>query len=130
MAFNSVFLHIFSPRSLIPDATTMAHVHFKHIAFKNFARPIVHLVTGETISSYKKLMHDLETVKVWQTVLGKDSNGMMQGKNKMDQKGTDAMFVMTHDNSKRVLADSQKFTYGNPVFDYYPRKRIHIAFAS
>jgi hypothetical protein len=130
MALNSFFKHIFSPRSLIPDATRMVRVHFKHFAFKHFACLIVHPVTGETISSYKKLMHDPAMVKVWQMVFGKDSNGRMQGKNKMGQKGTDAMFVKTHDNSKRVLADSQKLTYENPVVDYCPRKRIHIAFAS
>jgi hypothetical protein len=32
--------------------------------FEHFANPMVHPVTGETISSYKKLMNDLATAEV------------------------------------------------------------------
>jgi hypothetical protein len=40
---------------------------------------MVHPVTGETISSYKKLMNNPATAEIWQTVFGKDSSGMGQG---------------------------------------------------
>jgi hypothetical protein len=40
---------------------------------------MVHPTTGETISSYKQLMHDLATAKIWQTAFGKDFGGMAQG---------------------------------------------------
>jgi hypothetical protein len=40
--------------------------------FEHFACPMVHPVTGKTISSYKKLMHDPATAKTWQTAFGKD----------------------------------------------------------
>jgi hypothetical protein len=56
-------------------------VHFEH-----YANPMVHPVTGETISSYKKLMNDPATAEVWQTAFGKDFGGMAQGDNKMGQK--------------------------------------------
>lgn len=49
--------------------------------------PMVHLTTGETISIYKRLMHDPATVEVWQPVFGKDFGGMAQGNNKTDKKG-------------------------------------------
>ncbi len=58
---------------------------------------MVHPVTRETISSYKKLMHDLATAKTWQTAFGKNFGGMAQGDNKTGQKGTNAMLFMTHD---------------------------------
>ncbi len=87
MALNATF----SPRPLLPNAPATARVNFKH-----FMCPMVHPVTGETISSYKTLMHDLATAEVWQTAFSKDLGGMAQGDKKMDQKGTDAMFVMTH----------------------------------
>jgi hypothetical protein len=74
---------------------------------------MVHPITGETISSYKKLMHDPATAEIWQTAFGKDFGGMAQGGNKTGQKGTNAMFVMTHDEIEHVLRDSKKFTYGN-----------------
>jgi hypothetical protein len=79
---------------------------------------MVHPITGEAISSYKKLMHDPATAKIWQTAFGKDFGGVAQGDNKNSQKGTNAMFVMTHNKIKHVLRDGKKFTYGNPVIDY------------
>jgi hypothetical protein len=70
---------------------------------ENYANTIVHPITRQTISSYKKLMHDPATAEVWQTVLEKDVGGMAQGCNKTGQKGTNAMFVMMHDDIRHVL---------------------------
>jgi hypothetical protein len=83
---------------------------------------MVHPVTGKTISSYQKLMHIPATAKTWQTVFGKDFNSMAQGDNKTGQKGTNAMFVMSHNEIKHMLCEGKKFTYGNPVIDYRPHK--------
>ncbi len=44
--------------------------------------PMVHPTTGETISSYKKLMHDPATVEIWQTAFSKDFGSIAQGNNK------------------------------------------------
>jgi hypothetical protein len=66
------------------------------INFEHYANPMVHPVTGETISSYKKLMHNPATSEVWQMAFGKDFGRMAQEDNKTGQKGTNAMFVMTH----------------------------------
>ncbi len=43
-------------------------------------------------------MHDMATAEVWQTAFGKDFGGMAQGCNKTGQKGTNTIFVMTHDD--------------------------------
>ncbi len=67
-------------------------------------------------------MHDLATAKTWQTAFGKDFGGMAQGDNKTGQKGTNVMFIMTHDEIKHVLCGGKKFTYGNPVVNYRPQK--------
>jgi hypothetical protein len=40
--------------------------------YVHFASPMVHPVTGETISSHKKLMHNPAMAEVWQTAFGKD----------------------------------------------------------
>ncbi len=37
-------------------------------------------------------------------------------------KGTNAMFVMTHDEITHALASKKFFTYANPVVDYRPQK--------
>jgi hypothetical protein len=83
---------------------------------------MVHPVTGCTISSYKKLMHDPATADMWQTAFGKDFGGMVQGCNKTGQKGTKAMFVMAHDEIRHALAAKNFFTYANPVVDYRLQK--------
>jgi hypothetical protein len=62
------------------------------------------------------------TAETWQMAFGKDFGGMAQGNKKMGQKGTNAMFMMTHDKIYKVLAQKKKFTYGNPVVDYRPQK--------
>jgi hypothetical protein len=46
--------------------------------FEHYANPMVHPVTRETISSYKKLMHDPAMADIWQTAFGKDFGGMAQ----------------------------------------------------
>jgi hypothetical protein len=83
---------------------------------------MVHPITDETISSYKKLMNDPATAGVWQTTFGKDFGGMAQGCNKMGQKGTNAMFVMTKAEIARALVAGKKITYKNPVVNHRPQK--------
>jgi hypothetical protein len=57
------------------------HVLMKYVVsqlvpnFEHYANPMVHPVTGETISSYKKLMHDPAKADIWQTAFGKDFGG-------------------------------------------------------
>jgi len=103
----------FRPNALMEGAVNQWQTNFEH-----YANPMVHPVTGETISSYKKLMNDPATAEVWQTAFGKDFGGMAQGDNKTGQKGTNAMFVMTHDEIAHVLRAGKKITYANPVVDY------------
>ncbi len=67
-------------------------------------------------------MNDPATVEVWQTAFGKDFGGMCQGDNKMGQKGTNAMFVMTHNKIAHVLRAKKLFTYANPVVNHRPQK--------
>jgi hypothetical protein len=71
---------------------------------------MVHPVIGATITSYKKLMHDPAMAKGWQTAFGRDFGGIAQGDNKTGQKGTNAMFVMTHDKIALTLAAKKHFT--------------------
>jgi hypothetical protein len=51
------------------------HALLKHakvpINFEHYANPMVHPVTGCTISSYKKLMHNPAMAEVWQQLLVK-----------------------------------------------------------
>jgi hypothetical protein len=85
------------------------------------ASPMVHPTTGETISSYKKLMHDPATSRVWQAAFGKDFGGMAQGNEKTGQKGTNTIFSMTHNEIKRIPSD-RTVTYARVVVDFFPQK--------
>jgi len=76
---------------------------------------------GETISSYKKLMSDPATMEIWQTAFGKDFGGMAQGNNKTGQKGTNAIFVMTHDEISLIPAD-RTIMYARVAVDFRPQK--------
>ena len=108
---------IFTPRALLPHAKRAHALHFEH-----YASPMVHPITRETISSYKKLMHDPATAEVWQTAFGKDFGGMAQGDNKTGEKRTNAMFVMKHEEIAHALRIGTKFTYANPMVDHRPQK--------
>jgi hypothetical protein len=55
----------FTPTKLLPPPALPMNL-------KHYAMPTVHPVTGEMISSYKKLMKDPVTVETWQTAFGKD----------------------------------------------------------
>jgi hypothetical protein len=89
---------MFTLRNLIQRAVLPFAHHFEH-----YANPSVHPLTGETISSYKKLMHDPATAEIWQTAFEKDVGGIAQGNNKTGQKGANAMFAMTHEEIQQVL---------------------------
>ncbi len=83
--------------------------------------PMVHPKTGETISSYKQLMHDPVTAEIWQTAFGKDFGGMAQGNLQTGQKGTNSIFVMMHAGIQNIPRN-QTVTYARVVVDFRPQK--------
>ena len=104
----------FTPKNLRPkEAATAANL-------EHLAMPMIHPTTGETISSYKKLMNDPATMEIWQTAFGKDFGGMAQGDNKTGQRGTNAIFVMTHAEILLIPAD-RTITYARVVVDFRPQ---------
>jgi hypothetical protein len=89
--------------TFIPNALRKHHVQQAAPTLEHYANPMVHPITGKTISSYKKLMKDPAIAEVWQTAFEKEFRGMAQGDNKTGQKGMNAMFVMNHDDIKKIL---------------------------
>ena len=84
-SFNAI--HV--PKKLMREASIP-------VKFEHYANPMVRLVTGKTISCYKQLTNNPATAEVRQTAFRKDFGGMAQGNNKTGQRGTNAMFIMTH----------------------------------
>ncbi len=68
-------------------------------------------------------MNNPATAEVWQTGFSQDFGGMAQGCDKTCQKGTNAMFVMTHKEITHALRNGTKFSYANPFVDYWPPKK-------
>ncbi len=89
--------------------------------FAQVAMPMVHPTTGKTISSCKCLMHDPATEEVWQTAFKKDFGGMAQGDNKTGQKGTNLIFVITH-NEIKLIPKTQTVIYACIVVNFCPQK--------
>jgi hypothetical protein len=83
--------------------------------------PMVNLVIGKIITSYKKLMKDPVKQETWMMVFGKDFGWMSQGDNKTRQVGTNAMFVMNPKDIPNIPAD-RMVTYANVVVDFRPQK--------
>jgi hypothetical protein len=107
----------FKPMALIPSIVENSPSHIEQ-----YDLPMMHPVTGKTISSYKKLMNNHMMTEIWQMAFGKDFGGMVQVDNKTSQKETNAMFVMMHDEIKHILRQKKKFTYGNLAVDYPPQE--------
>ena len=80
-----------------------------------------HPITGEAITKYKKQISIPEFTDVWTTAFGKEFGNRAQGDNKTGEKGTNTLFVMTHEQINNIPKD-QTVTYGRIVIDYQPQK--------
>ena len=76
---------------------------------------VVHPTTGETITSYKKLIACPLLRAVWTTAFGKEFGNLAQGDRKTVEKGTNTMFVMTHAQICNIPRD-RTITYGHQYF--------------
>ncbi len=66
-------------------------------------------------------MNDPATMEIWQTAFGKYFGGMAQGDNKMEQHGTNSIFLMTHAENLLIPADLT-ITYARVVVNFCPQK--------
>ena len=90
---------------------------------------MTHPLTGELVSSYRKLMNDPATAETWKTAFGKDFGGMAQGDNKTGQTGTNSMFVMSHKDITTIPTD-RVVTYAKVLSTTDRKKKTRIEFAS
>ena len=109
-----------SPDVFMPDKLKPKHAP-SCLDLAQVAMPMIHPTTGETITSYKKLMHDPATKDIWQRAFSKDFGGMAQGCKMTGQKGTNAIFVMTHAEIPNIPKD-RTVTYARVVVDFRPQK--------
>ena len=91
------------------------------VNYAHYAMPMIHHITGEHISSYKRLMNDPTTSEIWMTAFRKDFGAMNQGDDKTGQPGTNAMFVMNPANVPNIPKD-RTCTYARVVVDHCPQQ--------
>jgi hypothetical protein len=108
-------LDIYTPTKLMPLSAPTCLDH------EQVAMAMVHPITGETICSYKQLMRDPTTAETYKTAFRKDFGGMAQGNLKMGQKGTNSIFVMTH-NKILQIPHNQTVTYARVVVNFLTTK--------
>jgi hypothetical protein len=113
---------LYLPVAFSPSHLTMPAFVEKIPNYAHNASPMVHPTTGKTITSYKRLMNNPKTAEIWQTAFGKDFGSMAQGDNKMGQKGTNSIFVMTHEEIAMAKNEGKTWTYARIVIDYRPQK--------
>ena len=88
---------------------------------EHFCAPVIHPVTGESITKYKKLMNDPATADTWSRAFGKEFGNLAQGDDVTNTPGTDSIFVLTHDQILHIPRD-RTVTYTRIVVDYRPQK--------
>jgi hypothetical protein len=91
------------------------------IDIDHFCAPVVHPVTGETISRYQKLANDPVTRDVWTTAFGKEFGSLAQGGNRTNTAGTDSMFILDRHEIPNIPKD-RTVTYARVVVDFRPQK--------
>ena len=72
------------------------------IKLEHFCAPVVHPVSGETISKYQTLARDPVTKETWTIAWGKEWGNLAQGDEKTNTAGTDSLFVMTHKEIRNI----------------------------
>jgi hypothetical protein len=88
---------------------------------EHFCAPVIHPVTGESITKYKKLIEDPITARTWARAFGKEFGNLAQGDNTTNTPGTNSIYVMTHEQILRIPND-RTVTYTRIVVDYRPQK--------
>ena len=134
---------IINPRIITQEALNAVTMHtwlhtppsqsHRHIPppIEHFCAPVTHPTTGEIIDKYRKLAKDKELGDIWQTAFGKEFGGLAQGDNKTGQKGTNTLFVLTHEEIANIPKD-RTVAYAKIVVDYRPQKedpnRVRITY--
>ena len=86
---------IWIPNNLITASKDVGHNPYD-VNIEHYCAPVVHPVTGKTITQYKKLSNNPLLKEIWTTGLGNEVGRMIQGNHKIGTKGTNFIFVMSH----------------------------------
>ena len=100
--------------SLIPPT----QVSTDSVDIEHFCVSVVHLTTGEAITSYRKLAKDEELKETWTTGFVKEIGNCADDKTTLD---VDAIRVMNLEQIQNIPAD-RVVTYARVAVDFRPQK--------
>ena len=91
---------------------------------EHFCAPVIHPITGKTITKCQKLVKDPVTRDIWSTAFGKYFGNMAQGDDKTKTPETCSILVMTQ-NKIRHIPQDRVVKYSRLVVDFRPQKDDH-----
>eukprot|EP00804_Cyclotella_cryptica_P021893 CCRYP_000851-RA/>CCRYP_000851-RA protein AED:0.26 eAED:0.15 QI:0/0/0/1/0/0.33/3/0/868 len=112
--------HTWVPNSFI-SSSPIEHTSPYDVDIENFCAGVQHPVTKETITKYKTLIKLPGMNEIWTTAFGKEFGNLAQGDLKTGEKGTNTLFVMSHDEIANI-PQGRTVTYGRIVIDFRPQK--------
>jgi hypothetical protein len=83
-------VRVWTPHHFI---TSSPNTYRNNLDIDFFANPVIHPVTGATITRYQTLAKDPITRDTWTTAFGKEFGNLAQGDQQTNTKGTDCIFV-------------------------------------
>jgi hypothetical protein len=88
---------------------------------EHFCAPVIHPITGESITKYKKLIADPILTRTWSRAFGKEFRSLAQGDGSTNMPGTDSIIVLSHEQIRHIPQDGT-ITYTRVVVDYWLQK--------
>jgi len=88
---------------------------------EHFCTPVIHPITGKSITNYKKLAADPVMRDTWARAFGQEFRNLAQGDDATTMPGTDSIFVLTYDQIQQIPCD-RTITYTWIVVDYRLQK--------
>jgi hypothetical protein len=90
------------PTSFLAACPTTYRNNFD-LDIEHFASPVIHPVTGATITRYQKLVKDPLLREMWTKAFGKEFGNLAQGDKHTNTQGTNSIFILSHNEVKHPV---------------------------
>ena len=109
-----------TPRSFVTASRTTRNANLD-VNIEHFCVPVIHPITGKTITKYQKFVKNPVKHYIWSTAFGKEFVNTAQGDDNTKTPGTCSILVITH-NKIRHIPQDRVVTYACLVVDFRPQK--------
>jgi hypothetical protein len=111
-----------APANTVPTSLAQHHKQYTGplIDIEEYCYGVVHPVTKETITHYRKLIKDPLLKELWLKAMSKELHRLAQGYTGVT-KGTNTIFYLLHADICKIPQD-RTVTYARIVIDHRPQK--------